>query len=182
MNLNDLLLEKKGSIIEAWCELTRRTYPKESQQFFSKKDQFGNPVGHTIFTGLPLLFEALVEDKDPGNVANILDSIIRIRAVQEFSPSEAVSFVAGLKSIIREELGARILQSGLTEQWVALDTKIDSMLLLGFDIYTRCRQSIADIRVREVQKHSERLLQMAGLIYEIPEYDGGRQKDKAGNG
>jgi hypothetical protein len=176
MNLKELLLEKKANIIETWCDITRRTYPLESQKFFSKKDKFGNPVGFTISTGLPVLFEALVEGKQPEMVSEVLDSMIRIRAIQEFSPSEAVSFILGLKSVVREELGDKVLQNGVSEEWVALEGKIDSVALLGFDIYAHCRQEIFDIRVREVKKQSERLLKMTGFVYEIPEWEGDKKK------
>ena len=77
----------------------------------------------------------------------------------------------GLKSVVREELGGRILQNGLSEDWAALEERIDGLLLLGFDIYSQCRQKIFDIRVNTVKRRSERLLQMAGLTYEIPEFD-----------
>ena len=174
MSLKNLLLEKKTSIINKWCNLTLQTYPEESHGFFAKKDQFGNPVGHTISQGIASLFNALLEVEDTVDAPDVsaaMDSIIRIRAIQDFSPSEAVSFVLGLKSVIREELGGRILQNGLSDDWSALEERIDGLLLLGFDMYSQCRQKIFDIRVNEVKRRSERLLQMAGLMYEIPEFD-----------
>lgn len=169
MNLKDLLQQKKSSILKKWCDLTLQTYPEESQSFFRKKDQFANPVGCTISEGIASVYEALLEDADSGKISEFLDRIIRIRAIQEFSPSEAVSFVFGLKSIIREKLGSRILQNGLSEEWAVLDARIDGLALLCFDIYAQCRQRIFDIRVNEVQKRSHRLLKMAGLSYELTE-------------
>ncbi|NVM21277.1 MAG: RsbRD N-terminal domain-containing protein [Desulfobacterales bacterium] len=176
MNLNNLLSEKRSVILKKWCDLTLQTYPEESQSFFRKKDQFANPVGHTISEGLASIYEGLLEGADVGRISEFLDRIIRVRAIQEFSPSEAVSFVFGLKSIIREELGSRILQNGLSEEWAALDARIDGLALLCFDIYAQCRQKIFDIRVNEVRKRSHRLLQMAGLSYEISE-DNENNKD-----
>ena len=174
MSLKNLLLEKKSSIVNKWLNLTLETYPEESHGFFAKKDQFGNPVGHTISQGIGAIYDALLEDKDSVDAPDVfgaLDSIIRIRAVQDFSPSEAVSFVLGLKSVVREELGRRILQNGLSEDWSALEERIDGLLLLGFDMYSQCRQKIFDLRVNTVKRRSERLLQMAGLTYGIPEFD-----------
>jgi hypothetical protein len=178
MSLRQILLEKKSSIVNKWCDLTLQTYPKESHGFFAKKDQFGNPVGHTISQGLAALYDVLLDvevsgdDPPVSDVAGALDSIIRIRAIQDFTPSEAVSFVLGLKSVIREELGIKTLQNGHSEEWAALDERIDGLILLGFDLYSQCRQKIFDIRVTEVKRRSERLLQMAGLTYEVPEFDG----------
>jgi hypothetical protein len=174
MSLKQLLLKKKSSIVNKWYDLTLQTYPKESHGFFAKKDQFGNPVGHTISQGIAAIYDALLEvseSDDVPDVSGALESIIRIRAIQDFSPSEAVSFVLGLKSVIREELGIKTLQNGHSEEWAALDERIDGLVLLGFDLYSQCRQKIFDIRVSEVKRQSERLLQMAGLTYEIPEFD-----------
>ena len=173
-------MENKSAIIEKWCALTLQTYPEESQRFFTKKDQFGNPVGYNISEGLPLLFDALVENTNREKVPEVLDSIIRIRAIQEFSPSGAVSFVLGLKSVIREELGKTVFQNGLSEDWEALEAEIDSLALLGFDLYAACRQKLYDIRVMEVKKQSDRLLQMAGLTFTIPEWEGDQKEDGPG--
>lgn len=188
MSLKTLLLEKKASIVNKWRDLTLKTYPQESHAFFAKKDQFGNPVGHTISQGIGVMFDALLEMDDAGNVPDVsgsLDSIIRIRAIQDFSPSEAVGFVLGLKSVIREELGSRISQNGLSDDLSFLEERIDGLLLLSFDIYTQCRQKIFDIRVNTVKRRSERLLQMAGLTYEIPAFDepgsGGSAHDEPGS-
>ncbi len=171
MSLKSLLLERKTAIVKKWCDITLQTYPKESRSFFRKKDQFANPVGHTISEGIASMYDALLEADDSVDVAGMLDSIIRIRAIQDFSPSEAVSFVFGLKSVIREELGSRILQNGLSEEWGDLDARIDGLALLGFDIFVQCRQKISDIRIDEVRRRSDKLLQMAGLTYEIPPFD-----------
>ena len=178
MSLKQLLLEKKSTIISKWCDLTLKTYPQESHGFFAKKDQFGNPVGHTLSQGIAAIYDAILEfdattgdESQMAHISEALDSIIRIRAIQDFSPSEAVSFVLGLKSVIREELGFKTLQNGHSEEWAELDERIDGLLLLGFDMYSQCRQKIYDIRINEVKRRSERLLQMAGLTYEIPEFD-----------
>lgn len=171
MSLKQLLLEKKPSISQKWCDLTLKSYPEESQSFFRKKDQFGNPVGYAISEGVPALYDALVADASPEQISDVLDSIIRIRAIQDFSPSEAVGFIFALKGLIRQELGRKIRDGGLEQEWSALDEKIDRLALIGFDVYQKCRQQIYDMRVRDVKRRSERLLQMAGLAYKIPEHE-----------
>ena len=53
---------------------------------------------------LSRLYTILAEDRELGEAAKPLEDIIKIRAVQEFSPSSAVFFVYLLKNIVREEL------------------------------------------------------------------------------
>jgi hypothetical protein len=183
MDLKSLLQQKKSPIVKKWCDVVLSTYPQESQKFLRKqKDQFANPIGRTIFEGIESIFDELLHEAKSDKIALFLDDIIRVRAVQEFPPSQAVGFIFGLKRIIREELESEILKEGITEELAAFDNRIDGLALLCFDTYTACRQRISDIRVKEVRTRSERLLQMAGLAYELPEdYEqpgkGGDQKE-----
>jgi len=62
-------------------------------------------VGYTISQEINVLYEELLQGRvDSDKTATSLDSIIRIRAIQDFSPHEAVSFVFLLKKAI---IGAR---------------------------------------------------------------------------
>ncbi|HID28542.1 MAG TPA: hypothetical protein EYP19_00900 [Desulfobacterales bacterium] len=170
MDLNSLLIEKRSSIIKKWCDVVLRSYARESQKFLrTQKDRFANPIGRAIFEGIESIYDELLQEADSNKISLLLDNIVRMRAVQEFSPSQAVAFVFGLRKIIREELGNELQQNGVFEEWAAFESRIDGLGLLCFDIYAQCRQKMADIRVKEVKTRSERLLQMAGLAYELPE-------------
>jgi hypothetical protein len=183
MDLKSLLLKKRSPIVKKWCDAVLRTYPEQSQKFLRKqKDKFANPVGNAIIEGIESIFDELVEEADSNKIALFLDNIIRVRAIQDFSPSQAVGFIFGLKKVIREELESEIQEEGVTEELAAFDSRIDALALLCFDIYTQCRQKIFDIRVNEVKNQSARLLKMAGLAYEIPETGGDLKEDKVNNG
>lgn len=183
MDLKSLLQKKRSPIVKKWCDVVLSTYPQESQKFLRKqKDRFANPVGRTIFEGIESIFDELLHEANSNKIALFLDGIIRVRAVQEFSASQAVGFIFGLKKVIREELESEILKEGITEELAAFDSRIDALALLCFDIYTQCRQKIFDIRVNEVKNQSARLLKMSGLVYEIPETGGDLEEDKVNNG
>ena len=170
MDLNSLLLEKRSSIIKKWCDVVLRSYAQESQKFLrTQKDRFANPIGRAIFEGIESIYDELLQEADSNKISLLLDNIVRMRAVQEFTPSQAVAFVFGLRKIIREELGSELQQNGVFEEWAAFESRIDGLGLLCFDIYAQCRQKMADIRVKEVKTRSEKLLQMAGLAYELPD-------------
>jgi len=187
MKLADLLTQKRSPIVKKWCDLILQTYPEQSQSFLRKqKDQFANPVGRAISEGIESIYDELVGEADANKLSLFLDDIVRVRAIQEFSPSRAVGFVFGLKKIIRDELASEIRQEGFSDEWAAFESQIDSLALLCFDIYTECRQKISDIRVNEVRNQSARLLKMAGLVYEIPDteqcQEGDLKEDEVTNG
>ena len=183
MSLKNLLLQKRSLIVKKWCNVVLSTYPEQSRSFLKKqKDRFANPVGGTIFEGIESIYDELLQGTDSDKISLFLDNIIRVRAVQEFSPSQAVGFVFGLKKVIREELKSEILKEGISEEWAAFESRIDGLALLCFDIYTACRQKMFDIRVDAVRRQTGGLLRKAGLMYELPEEEGDLRDDNVNNG
>jgi len=179
MKLEDLLKQKASHIRKRWVELIIQTYPADSQRFFrEQKDRFANPVGTTLSREVESLYHELLHGMDPEKVDSSLDEIVRIRAVQDFSPAGAMSFVFLLKKILREELDQEIKQSpAACEELLTLESRLDDMALRGFDLYVRCREKIYEIRAKEAKNQVSRLLQRAGLLCEIPSWDSDRKKD-----
>ena len=165
MNSDNLLAEKKSKIIKKWRNAIIESYPEDSQGFLKReKSQFANPVGLTISTEIETLYDEIISGDNMEKISSCLGSIIRIRAVQDFKPSQAVAFVLQLKQIIKEELG-----NDHSDEMLILDNRIDEIALLAFDIYSACRQKISEIRVNEVKSQVGKLLERANLISEIPE-------------
>jgi hypothetical protein len=160
------LMAKKPAILRKWFDAVADTYPDNTATFLKKKKaQFTNPVGYTLAEGLEGLFEALLKGVITDTVSTFLDSIVRIRAIQEFTPSEAVAFVFQLKKIIRQELGNEIVQQQrLNEELAAFDSSIDDLALYSFDIYIKCREKIYELKANEARNMTFRLLQQAKLI------------------
>lgn len=175
MELKSLLTEKKSSILNKWFEIILDSYPAETAKFLrDKSKRFTNPVGSTIYHGLESLFDEIIHDKsDPNRLSSFLDNIIRIRAIQDFSASQAVAFIFSIKDIIRQEVGTasssnQLLPQKLSSELVELDAKIDSLALMSFDIYMQCREKIYDIKATEARNMTYRLLQQAKIITESP--------------
>ena len=170
MDLKNLLSDKRSKIIRKWRDEIIGTYPDEAQRFFKKeKDPFSNPVGQIIGKDIEDLYDALIKDADMGRMATCLENIIRIRAVQDFKPSQAIGFLLHLKRIIGEELGGEYAHNGLSGELHLLYRKIDAIALLAFDIYSQCRQKLYELRVNEVRNQVGALLRRANLTCEIPE-------------
>jgi hypothetical protein len=154
--LDQLLLQNKAAILERWRNLVLDTYPADGARFFKgEKDKFANPVGSTISEGTEAIFTGLTGGKDIELLAESLDSIIRIRAVQDFSPSAALAFIPLLKKAIRGELDAAIKKDALYGELLEFESGIDDLMLLGIDIFTKCREQIYEIRCREISNQRD---------------------------
>ena len=160
MGLKDLLARNRSAIVQKWFDRIVNTYPANSQNFIKEqKDRFSNPVGSTILRGIEGLFEELLRDMDTGKVMEYLDPMIRIQAVQGFSPSEALSFIPSLKGIIREELKGEIQGTRVVEELSKFETRIDRITLLAFDHYMNCREKIYEIRLEELRNRSAEVME-----------------------
>ena len=149
MSIETLLAEKKKAIVQKWIDQVLDSYGASS--FFKKqKDRFANPIGSTISDGLQKLYAVLLEDRELGEAAKPLEDIIKIRAVQDFAPSNAISFAYLLKNIVREELSKEKNREEVLGILSVLDPRIDKIALMAFDIYTDCRERLHQIRVNEV--------------------------------
>jgi len=169
-NLKNFLSDKRAVILKRWIDHILDTYPAETANFLREKNsRFANPVGHSVSEGVEGIFEDLLQGIERDRVSVFLDNIIRIRAIQEFTASQAVSFVFFLKKIIRDELAKEIRENSLSDELTLFESQIDSLGLLAFDIFMRCREKLYDIKANEMKHMTFRLLQKANMICEQPE-------------
>jgi RsbT co-antagonist protein rsbRD N-terminal domain len=170
MKLEKHLTQKKAPIVGRWLDLIFETYPADAQRFLRKqKDRFANPVGTTITKEIENLYDELIKGLAPNKVTALLDRIIRIRAVQDFSPSQALTFVFHLKKAIKEELQTEIVEDRLSEDLATMESRIDDLALLAFDVYMNCREKLYEIQANAVKNQVSRLLKRAGMIVDFPD-------------
>jgi len=178
MNLKNLLSKKKKSILKRWFDLILETYPPETALFLKgQKDRFTNPVGATIYQGIEDIFDELLQEMDSEKISTFLDNIIRIRAVQDFTASQAIAFIFLLKNVIREKLGKEIKEKGISEELLRFESGIDDLALLSFDIYMKCREQIYELKANEVRTWTYNLLKRANVIYEIEDLESTPEMD-----
>ncbi len=172
MKLFTILAKHKKAVLKKWLDSIVESYPQETARFLrNKKDQFANPVGYTIEVETEHLFDLLMEGMDREKVTPYLDRIIRIRAIQDFTPSQALYFVFALKYIIRHQVAEEIDSDALEQELVDLEASIDMMALVAFEVYMACREKIYDLRAKEIQQNAYLLLRRAELIVEKPGKD-----------
>jgi hypothetical protein len=168
MKLTKILSEKRTSIINQWFDQIIETYPPDTSKFLKKqKNRFANPVGATISEGMEGLLDVIFQHElDADKASPFLDSIIRIRAVQDFTPSQALAFVFLLKEIIRISTENEVREHRLFDELTEIEKRIDALALKAFDIYMQCREKIYEIKANEAKNMTFRLLQRANLISE----------------
>ncbi len=170
MSLEQFLIEQKGSILGRWLDALFDVYPEGSHGFLRKaKERFSNPVGYTLTKELEVLYGEIPKEGISEKALTCLNNILRIRAVQDLKPSEALSFIFDLKTIVRDELRKKKPGNGAQLELVGLEKKIDEIGLEAFDIYSNCKKKIYDLRVNEIKRQVSRLMERANLVCEIPD-------------
>jgi hypothetical protein len=173
METEKFLKENKKNLVKQWFAAVIDTYSKESANFFQNNaDPFANPVGNTIKRNLDLLFDQVIRPSmDVSAAKDALDPIVRIRAVQEFTPGKALSFILRIKQIIAKELSSCRKEKEVEFCIAAIDSNADELMLMAFDIYTACKHQIYSLRINEAKQRVRQLLIKKDLISELPESD-----------
>ena len=169
MDLEKLYADRKTAILNRWFDLTIETYPEETARFLkNKKNRFANPVGYILSQEIEPVLDGLFKGVDLETLRPFLENIIRIRAVQDLSASQALAFIFLLKQAFREELEQEIQESRVGRDLLALESRIDAVALFAFDIFMKCREKIYDLKANEINNRTVRLLRRAKLVVEEP--------------
>lgn len=162
MSVMAQLVSRKEAIVGKWLSRVIDTYPPETARFLrGQKDPFANPVGQATRHGLTTLVGLLTAEMDEAAARTALDPIIRVRAIQAFTPAQAVGFVFELKAILRESTGPAPQNS---EELTRLDDRIDRLALMAFEIYMQCREKIYELKANEMKNTTYKAFARAGLI------------------
>lgn len=170
MKLVERLAAKKSAIVKDWFDLVVATYPPDTSRFLkSQKDPFANPVGNTTFQGLQAAFDGVLQDADNERQQEALDPIIRIRAVQDFTPAQATGFVLELKPLIRRLLSKELDRPEAWQELLEIERRVDMLLLVAFDIYLKCRETLFKLKVDLEKNRIHHAFARAGIVTDPPE-------------
>jgi hypothetical protein len=149
--LSAVLANRRGSLLEKWLERMLESHPGPATGFLSREeDPFRNPIGHTLKNGLAALFDGLVRGSESSSLASDVECIVKIRAVQDLTPDEAVSFPFMLKQILRADFSEDAVRH--SRDFADLEDRIDALALLAFSLYMKCREQIFEIRANEARR------------------------------
>jgi len=180
MAIEDFLREHKDHILKQWFQQVIKTYPEETARFLTTTaDPFDNPVGADIKKGIEEVFDQLLAKSSITTAPPFLERLIKIRAVQDFRPSQAVSFVFALKDIVRGRIARQSRQFDYFDDVLAFNKRIDDLALVAFNAYMQSRENVCEIRVHEVKNRVSRLLKRANLLAELEEDQDGEEEPPA---
>lgn len=167
MTFQALLEENRESVLDRWRELILESYSAEAARFFKgEKDRFQNPVGHSTMHATATLYDGVVLDKQVDAVPEALEGLVRLRAVQDFSPAQALSFVFLLKRAVRGTLEAAVSEPEHRKALGALEARIDELAASAFDVYVEQRERIYKIRTDELKRRIATLIKRFGGDWE----------------
>jgi len=170
MTFGDLLEERKDTVVERWVDAVLSAYPSDSAALFrAQQDPFANPLGHNVREGTRGVFQTILDGMDPEKLRTHLDQIIRIRAVQDLTPSQALSFVFSLRTIVREVIPEAGANERHQADLAALDKKIDAVALAAFELYSAMREELAQLRIQEVKRQMGWVLDKINQRDAVPE-------------
>jgi len=167
MRAKVLLKEKEKELFKLWQDKVYSLFPKESVRFLKKEtDRFENPLGYRLEEGLKGLLSQFTEGFSWERVDYYLDRILKIQALESSRPSEALSFLYYLKSVIRETVGERILEKYGPEGLLEVEDHIDAVILRAFNQYMAAREKLNELKFQEWKSRLFLLLKRAGYLYD----------------
>ncbi len=162
MSVQEKLRVYREQIVGDWVRVLLDSYPAEGGKFFGRAtNEFSNPVGSTFKKNIAALFDVLVAEDVIEKGRSAVDGIVRIRAVQGFSASQAVSPLFAIRGIVRSRLGEDA--SAFEGQ---LEKRLEALVLLAFDQYMACRETLWQQKANSLYDRTHRLLEKHKLLQE----------------
>jgi hypothetical protein len=153
---------REEDIARQWLERICADYPPEAAAFIAAQtDPFANPLGDRLrsaaraFARVLIAPNPLPEEED--NLAAALEELMRVRALQAFTPEKALGVFFDMKEILRAALAAVSGWETAAGELRKLDARVDRTVLTAFGQYSRCRETLSAIRENEIRRRQTRL-------------------------
>jgi hypothetical protein len=164
----DIIIKDRDSIVNEWTGLAW-------EQCFSRGSAGAGcssipgcntdiPLKHTFKAGLERIFDELIEGKLPDIKHPMLNDVIQILAIQDTSPSKALSFYTILTALLNNRFKYQLKDEEINNQFNFLIANIYKAMSVSFDIYMNIRERLFNIKIKEITASNSRLLKMAKLI------------------
>ena len=170
MDIIELCSSQRDVLVERWVNRFFASYPLDSKGFMrTNRDRFASPVGETTRIAADVLYDAVIgKEADAETVKNALHDLVWVRAVQDMQPSKAVGALYLLKEILRSEIMPECLKSEnsgekVLNEYLAMESRVDTLGLMALDMYSEARERVFRIRVEEVKRSQSAVIRLAKL-------------------
>lgn len=163
MKVIDVFRAHKAEIVAQWTESVFSTYPFATTGFLrTKEDPFGNPVAHMTREAAGALYDAVIgESVTVEGTRAALDRFVKLRAVQQFTPSQGLGVFCLMKPIMRKVVLPELEARKKLADYLDVESRIDSLTLLAFDMYMKDREILAESRITEIRNQHAQLARWA---------------------
>jgi len=170
MDIIELCSSQRDTLVELWVSRFFASYPLDSKGFMrTNRDRFANPVGETTRISAAVLFDAVIGmETSAETVKSALHDLVWVRAVQDMPPSKAVGTLYLLKDLLRKEILPVCLKpehagEALINEYLAMESRLDTLGLMALDMYSEARERVFRIRVEEVKRSQSAVIRLAKL-------------------
>ncbi len=151
MKLQELLIKNRDKILADWEDVVLGEYAPETFQIFKKqKNRFANPIGHKTTTGLAELYDVLCDESDQEIETPALVEMLKVRALQPITATEAMSFLFEIKMLVAKRCEKQGMDK-LYKEFLAFCARVDATALAMFDIFTNCKHRVFMVRINELK-------------------------------
>lgn len=150
MELQEALWDVRDRIIDQWVNYTLSTY-KSSEFFKGEKDKFANPIGGSVREALSALFVLILKGEEGSDYSAPVEQLMKLRSVQEFSPSQAVAPLNAVKHITRDVIKKDKDTQKFVNELYDFDFAVDLAVLAAFDLYMHSRERLYQVRINEIK-------------------------------
>lgn len=170
MQPQEYFFNARDVVLEEWINAIFDTYPLQTTGFLrTQKDPFTNPVADMTREAATTVYEAVSGwDKKPDDVRRAIDRFIHMRAVQTFLPSQAMLVFYLLKPLLRKHVMPEMQKAGRLKDYLEAESRLDTIVLLGFDMYTKSREVVAQNRIDEIKNQHAQLVRWAQRVGGAP--------------
>lgn len=132
----------RATILDRWLARAVAIYGERvALHAATVNDPTRNLIGHRLRTNMSAAVDELLGGMGQTAIAKAFEEITALRAVQNVTIVQALSFVFDLRTIVREELP--------TFDERELEKRIDILSLAAFAEFLRCRERLFELRLSE---------------------------------
>ena len=143
MQSTEYFFSVRDVVLEEWINAIFDTYPFQTTGFLrTNDDPFTNPVADMTREAANTVYEAVSGwDKKPADVRAAID---------------------------RKHIMPAMSKAGKMKEYLEAESRLDTIVLLGFDLYTKSREVVAQNRINEIKNQHAQLVRWAQRVGGAP--------------